>query len=136
MSVCVRVAEPAGVSMRVVERVRDVSVDCGFDVSTFTLVDDELGAGFDGSTTVVEDDGAEGSTTVVELDAGGASRTVSFSFCTTVGSLTTVLDEDGAAGRSQPASAATASAAITGIAYLIVVSIHGQGPDETARRQE
>jgi hypothetical protein len=106
VSVWVRVAEPAGVSMRVVERERDVSVDCGFDVSTFTLVDDELGAGFDGWTTVVEDDGAEGSTTVVELDAGGVSRTVSFSFWTTVGSLTTVLDEDGAAGRSQPASAA------------------------------
>lgn len=108
--------------MRVVERVRDVSVDCGFDVSTFTLVDDELGS--DGCTTVVEDDGAEGSTTVVEeLPGAGTSRTVSF--WTTVGSLTTVLEDDGVAGRSQPASAATASAAITGMAYLIEISVQG-----------
>jgi hypothetical protein len=124
VSVCVRRSDPAGVSMRVVERERDVSVDCGFAASIVRLVDEELGAGFDGSTTVVEDDGAEGSTTVVEeLGADGASRTVSFSFWTTVGSLTTVLDEEGAAGRSQPASAATASAARTGIAYLIEISI-------------
>ncbi len=73
----------------------------------FTLVD-ELGAGAEGSTTVVE-----------ELFAGGTSRTVSFSFWTTVGSFTTVVEEEGTPVRSHPASAATASTARAGIMYFI-----------------
>jgi hypothetical protein len=115
VSVRVRVAEPAGVSTRVDDRVREVSVVDGLFASMFTLVD-ELGAGAEGSTTVVE--GALGD---------GTSRTVSFSF-TTPGSFTIVVEEDGvpdegATERSQPASVAMANAARTGInTYLIEIS--------------
>jgi hypothetical protein len=96
VSVCVRVTEPAGVSTRVVSRVRDVSVACGA--------------------------GAEGSTTVVELLAGGASRTVSLSF-TTAGSFTTVV-EDGTAERSQPQRvAAVSTAARTGSITFFLIEV-------------
>ena len=118
VSVCVRVAEPAGVSIVVVERVREVSVVEGLFASMFTLVD-ELGAGAEGSTMVVE-----------ELFGDGTSRTVSFSF-TTSGFSTIVVEEEGVpdegavdVDRSQPASAATANAAARGsITYLIEVSV-------------
>ena len=114
VSVCVRVAVPIGVSTRVVERVRDVSVVDGLFASMFTLVD-ELGAGAAGSTTVVE-----------EVLGDGTSRTVSFSF-TTAGFSTIVVEEEGVpdegavdVDRSQPASVATANAAARGsITYLI-----------------
>jgi hypothetical protein len=117
VSVCVRVAEPAGVSMVVVERVRDVSVVDGLLASMVTLVE-ELGAGADGSTMVVE------------LFGDGTSRTVSFSF-TTSGFSTIVVEEEGVAEegavdveRSQPASVAMAKAAARGsITYLIEVSM-------------
>lgn len=109
----VRVAVPIGVSTRVVERDRVVSVDSAFPASMFTLVD-ELGAG--GFTMVVEElaggEGCGGACTIVveEVLGGVASRTtVSFSFCTTVGSFTTVVEEV-VAGRSQPARAAPAIA--------------------------
>jgi hypothetical protein len=125
VSVWVRVAEPAGVSTRVLVRERDVSVVCGLFASTSTVVDDELGAGAD----------ADGSTMVVEeLFAGGTSRTVSLSFWITVGGSFTTVVLEGVAERSQPASAPTASTARTGMTYLIEASDSSLGPHETSRR--
>ena len=127
LSVSVRVAEPAGVSMRVVERVRDFSVvDSGLLASTFTLVD-ELDAGGDGSAVVVEDeldalgaDGAGWTTVVEELEAGGASLEV--------GSFTTVVEDVlPVPGRSHPASAAIARTARGSIRGFIEVSVLNVG---------
>jgi hypothetical protein len=110
VSVCVRVAEPAGVSMRSVVVVRERSVVAsGFEVSTVTF-----GAGAAGGFTMV----------VEEVDgATGTSR------CTTVSFVgwTTVVDEV-LAGRSQPARAATARTIAAGRAYLIEVSMRDGSP--------
>ena len=116
VSVSVLVAEPAGVSTRVVEDVRDFSVVVpDLPASMFTLVD-ELDGG-EGCSMVVEDElGAEGAgcTIVVEELAGGASLAG--------GSFTTVVDEFGA-GRSHPARAAIATAARGSAMNFMEVSI-------------
>jgi hypothetical protein len=116
VSVSVRVAEPIGVSIRDVSRVRDFSVVVGLFASIFTSVE-ELDADGVGCTTVVVELGVAGAgwTMVVELFGGAESGTV-------VGSFTTVVEELGA-GRSHPASAARASAAMTGVSVLIEISI-------------
>ena len=128
LSVSVRVAEPTGVSMRLVERVRDLSVvdGCDLPVSMFTLVE-ELDAGGVGSVVVVAEeldvagaDGAGWTTVVEELEDGGAS--------VAVGSFTTVVEEVlPVPGRSQPASAAMASAARGSMMGLIEVSVLNVG---------
>jgi hypothetical protein len=119
LSVSVRVAEPAGVSTRVVEVDRDFSVVVsGFEASMFTLVDE-----LDGGAALVDEEleaaGAEGAgcTTVVEeLDAGGASLGT--------GSFTTVVEEVlPVPGRSHPARATMATAAMGSRKDLIEVSV-------------
>jgi len=115
VSVCVLVAEPAGVSICVVDFVRDFSVVvAGLFASMFTLVEDSEGC--EGCTTVVEGLGVLGAgwTTVVDELAGGASLAG--------GCFTTVVDELGT-DRSHPASAAMAIAARGSAMDLIVVSI-------------
>jgi len=117
VSVSVFVAEPTGVSIRDVSRVRDFSVVVGLLASIFTSVEVLLEAGGVGCTMVVEELGSAGAgcTMVVELFGGADSVAV-------VGSFTTVVEELGA-GRSHPASAAKASAAMTGVSILIEISI-------------
>lgn len=116
VSVSVFVAEPAGVSTRVVDVERDFSgavVD--LPASMFTLVE-ELDGGEDGSTVVDDELGALGAgwTTVVDELAGGAELLG--------GSFTTVVDELGT-DRSQPARAAMAIAARGSAMALIDVSV-------------
>jgi hypothetical protein len=119
LSVSVLVADPAGVSTRVVDVECDFSLvdESGLFASMFTLVE-ELG-GVVGCTTVVEELGALGAgcTTVVEESLGAGA------VCW-AGSFTTVVEEEGTL-RSQPASAAIASAAMGRTISLIEVSIVG-----------
>jgi hypothetical protein len=132
VSVSVLVAEPAGVSIRVVDFERDFSVVAGLPASTLTLVEELEGC--DGSTVVAELDAPDagsvavveelevlgaGWTTVVEELDGGAELDG--------GSFTTVVDELGT-DRSQPASATTASAAMESTRVLIDVSVVGVEP--------
>lgn len=115
VSVSVLVAEPAGVSTRVVDVERDFSlVVPDLPASMLTLVEECVGSA--GCTTVVDEPGALGAgwTTVVEEVAGGASLAG--------GSFTTVVDELGT-DRSQPASAAMAIAARGSAMDLIDVSV-------------
>jgi len=115
--VSVFVAEPAGVSTRLVDLIVSVA---GLLASTFTLVD-VLGAG---CTTVVEELGAVSCTTV------------SFSFVTT-GSFTTVVVVPAeplvVAGWSQPARPPMASAAkpVRAICFSIDVSSDVVNVDQT-----
>ena len=117
VSVSVFVAEPAGVSMRVVEVERDFSgVAPDLPASMFTLVDEPDGG--EGCSTVVEEElgalGAGCTIVVDELGAEGASLAG--------GSFTTVVDVLGA-GRSHPAKAAIATAARGSAMNLMDVSV-------------
>lgn len=118
VSVSVFVADPAGVSTRVVDVERDFSVVVpDLPASMLTLVEECDGS--DGCTTVVDELGGVGAlgagcTTVVDELDGGASLAG--------GSFTTVVDVLGT-DRSQPANAAMAIAARGSAMDLIDVSI-------------